>query len=245
MRILDGYGEAWRARNAYGRSPSWPVWRDFVRVGGRVVGVASQLGANTARATSVNPNETTLSAANASGFLRNGRVAMGRAPPDCPCGRRRLGVCLRVRRQLGGDPPDSGSRAWRIAAPDLDHVFTAPVVVGATLYSYQVGSGLLYTINASSGTVERTSAMLDNIGLVYSNGVLYPSRPRRRSPRSTKMGAYDVATGNLLGRRTLEVCWGRPRSPAAECSRWMSSTRPAVRSTCWTPRPGRCCGRGS
>ena len=103
----------------------------------------------------------------------------------------------------------SGSRAWRIAAPDLDHFFTAPVVVGATLYSYQVGSGLLYTINASSGTVERTSAMLDNIGLVYSNGVLY-TEPSAETQPPQPMGAYDVATGNLLWKANVGGLLGAP-----------------------------------
>jgi outer membrane protein assembly factor BamB len=157
-----------------------------------------QLGADAAH-TGVNPNETILNASTASHLSPKWIFeTYAGFPPSVPVVADGAVFTNGFYGSLESIDQATGALNWRDAlGASPSRPFTAPVIANGTLYSYQVQSGLLYAINDATGIVERTTPMLDNDGLVYSDGVLYTEPDNLHGP-TPPMGAYDAATGAQL-----------------------------------------------
>ena len=149
-----------------------------------------QLGFNAAH-TGVNPNETTLSAANVPSLSRRWMYQEGINPPDDPVVADGLVYFVGSDGALVALNNTTGALQWTFTASST---LTDPVVVGNVVYTS--ASGALYALNAHTGAVERTTPIAANAGLVYARGALYTEPSASSGP--APMGAYQAATGAQL-----------------------------------------------
>jgi outer membrane protein assembly factor BamB len=196
-----------------------------------------QIGANAAH-TGSNPNEAILSASTAAHlslkWVYNTSVG---DPPSIPVVADGKVFVSAFDGSLEAIDPTTGVTVWKddTLGGSPSHPFTAPVIAGGTLYSYQVNSGLLYTISDATGVVERTTPMLNNEGLVYSDGVLYTQPVDTHGP-TPPMGAYDAATGAQLWTADVSSLLSVP-GPTAKFS--LTAT---TGSSCCQPQLDKSCG---